>query len=321
MIPREWLEVAAERICSHIRRTDLTYIPDTDLYIKWENHQVTGSFKIRGALNRVLSLEPWERERGLVAASAGNHGQGVAFAGKLVDAAVIIFASENASPMKIAAMRDLGAEVRLVPGMYGDAEQAGLAYAKETGAAWISPYNDPQVIAGAGTIGLELCRELPGLDNAAWIVPVGGGGLISGIGAAIDDYHPRPRLIGAQSQASPFMHDLYKTGSQDNTVELDSLADGLAGSVEPGSVTIAMVQKMVDEFILVTEEEIAQAITFSWHNYGERIEGASAAALAAVLSGKVDQRPAVVLISGGNIQEETLQNILARTASIDGLHD
>lgn len=310
MIPREWLEEAAERICSHISFTELSYFPEQDIYIKWENHQVTGSFKIRGALNRVLSLEPWELEHGLVAASAGNHGQGVAYAGKLVGAKVIIFASDHASPMKLEAMRQLGAEVRLVPGLYGDAELAGIAYAKESGAAWISPYNDPQVIAGQGTIGLELCKDLPPLENAVWIVPVGGGGLISGIGAALDSYRPQPRLIGTQSVTSSFMHDLFYSGSQDETIEYPSLADGLAGTVEPGSVTIPMIRQMVDDIVLVTEKEIAQAVVFCWRNYNERIEGSAAAALAAVLTGKVSQRPAVVIISGGNIQEETLQEIL-----------
>lgn len=313
MIPREWLEEAAERICSHIKHTELSYIPENDLYIKWENHQLTGSFKIRGALNRILSLEPWEREKGIVTASAGNHGQGAAFAGRLVGTKVTVFASEHASPLKVAAMQSLGADLHLVPGEYGDAEVAGLDYAKQTGSVWVSPYNDPQVIAGQGTVGLELCQDLPPLDQAAWIVPVGGGGLISGIGAALESYYPHPKLIGVQSEASPFMRDLFLTGSQDHSVELPSLADGLAGSVESGSVTIPMVKTLVDEIVLVSEEQIAQAVAFSWRNYAERIEGSAACALAAVLYGKIPARPAVVVISGGNIQEQTLQEILSRT--------
>lgn len=313
MIPREWLEEAAERIHSHVQHTPLSYIPENDLYIKWENHQRTGSFKIRGALNRVLTLEPWERERGLVCASAGNHGQGVAYAGRLVNAPVIVFASDHAAPMKVAAMRELGADVRLVPGQYGDAERTAITYAKETGAAWVSPYNDPQVIAGQATIGLELCRDLPNLAQSTWIVPVGGGGLIAGIAASLAEFYPRPQLIGVQSEASPFMRDLFLTGSQDATIELPSLADGLAGAVEPGSVTIAMVQNMVDDIVLVSEAQIASAIALSYRQYDERIEGSAACALAAVLSGQVSERPAVVVITGGNIQEETLQAILSTT--------
>src|SRR5690606_6892457 len=153
--PFIWLQEAARRIAPHIRVTPLMHDAENDLYLKWENQQVTGSFKARGAINKVLLLQDWEREQGLVTASAGNHGQGLALAGKIVGAPVTIFASEHASPKKVAAMRALEAEVRLVPGGYGEAEQAGVEYARQHNATWVSPYNDGQVIAGQGTLALE----------------------------------------------------------------------------------------------------------------------------------------------------------------------
>lgn len=310
MIPPNWLEDAAERIAPYIRQTPITYIPQEDLFVKWENHQVTGSFKVRGAFNKILCLEEWERAHGLVTSSAGNHGQGVAMAGKQVGSKVTVFASEHAVPAKIEAMRALGAQVILVPGGYGDAEKASLEYAKASGAIWISPYNDGQVIAGQGTLGMEIYRELPPLRESTWVIPAGGGGLVSGIGAALEDINPHPHLVAAQSDASPFLFSLFQHNTQDGVTELDSLADGLAGPVEPGSLTIPLVRQYVDEFVLVSENEIARAIAFCWQQYSEKIEGSAAAALAAVLFHKVKSRPAVVLISGGNIQPELHAQII-----------
>jgi threonine dehydratase len=309
-IPYPWLEAAYERILPHIQRTPLTYDHQNGLYLKWENHQVTGSFKVRGAINKILSLQTWEHQRGLVTASAGNHGQGVALAGKLTGSTVLVFASEHASPAKILSMRSLGAEVRLVLGGYGEAERAGLVYSSSTGAIWISPYNDGQVIAGQATLAIEMLEQLPSLSQSTWIVPAGGGGLVSGIGAVLEKIHPRPRLVAVQSSASSFLHSFYHHGTQQGIVELPSLADGLAGPVEDGSVTIPLVKKYVDDFILVSEESIAKAISHAWRYYHECIEGSAAVALAAVLDGKVTDRPAVILMTGGNIQPELHQQII-----------
>jgi threonine dehydratase len=311
MIPVEWLNQAVERIAPHIHRTPLSYDSQNDLYLKWENHQITGSFKARGALNKVLSLQDWERQRGLVTASAGNHGQGVAFAGKLCGMRVIVFASEHATPSKVEAMQTLGAEVRLVPGGYGEAEQAGLQYAARSGATWVSAYNDGQVIAGQGTLGLEILEQWKDTRLPTWVVPAGGGGLIAGIGAAICMASSGgAKLVAVSSDASPFLHGLYHTGSQEGIVELPSLADGLAGPVEPGSITIPLAQKYIDEFVLVTEDEIHNAIAFTWQCYKERIEGSAATALAAVLYGKISARPAIVVLTGGNIQPEVHARII-----------
>jgi len=310
LIPLTWFEQAATRISPYIKHTPLTHDAVLDLYFKWENHQVTGSFKARGALNKVLSLHEWERKNGLVTASAGNHGQGVALAGELCATPVIVFASEHAVPDKIKAMQQLGAEVRLVKGGYGEAEAAGIAYAEQVGATWISPYNDGTVIAGQGTLALEVQQDLEGNSPKVWVVPAGGGGLVSGMGVVLASQKVRPDIIAVQSEASQFLHAIYRTGTQDGTVELDSLADGLAGPVEVGSVTIPLVQKYVTDFVLVNEQEIAQAIAFAWKHYNERIEGSAAVALAAVLTGKVSQRPAVIVITGGNIQADVHSRIV-----------
>jgi threonine dehydratase len=305
MIPPEWLDQAARRLQGQIEQTPLTYDPELKLYLKWENRQQTGSFKIRGALNKILALEPWERQRGLVTASAGNHGQGVAYAARMLEAHSIVFASEHAVPAKVNAMRALGAEVRLVPGGYEAAERAGLAFAVGSGATWISPYNDAQVIAGQATLGLELAQQLPAQDfPRAVIVPVGGGGLIAGMGMALQHMDPRPQLVGAQSVASPFFHALFTRGSQAGVLERESLADGLAGAVEDGSITVPLARHWADAFVLVKEEEIAAAVVFAWRRYGEKIEGAAGAALAAALYSPGIEKPAAVILSGGNIQPE-----------------
>lgn len=318
MIPEIWFQEAQKRISPYIRQTPLTYDPELDIFIKWENHQVTGSFKVRGALNKILTLSAWERDQGIVAASAGNHGQGVALASKLTGASAIIFASEHAAPVKLEAMRQLGADVRLVPGGYGEAEASGLAHAKLTGSTWVSPYNDGQIIAGQGTIGLETIQQLEIPGSYTWIMPVGGGGLLSGIGMAINSgaYESsqatrQHKLIGSQSTNSKFMHHLFYQSTQEGVQDLPSLADGLSGPVETNSVTIPIVRKLAEAIVLVTEDEIQYAIKYAWDRFGERIEGSAAAALAAISSGQVSKRPAVVIITGGNIQPEIHNRIIS----------
>ncbi len=310
LIPYSWFEQAKKRISPYIKKTPLTYDGKNRLYLKWENHQVTGSFKARGALNKILALQEWELQKGLVTASAGNHGQGVALAGKIRQAPVIVFASEHAQPNKLQAMRDLGADIRLVPGGYGEAEQAGISYAAATGATWISPYNDGMIIAGQGTIAMEIKHELVDISSLTWVVPAGGGGLISGIGCALQDVNPSSRLIAVQSEASPFLYNIYQHGTQDGVQDLPSLADGLAGRIEDSSVTIPIVKNYVTDFILVTEPEIRRAIKYAWITYHERIEGSAAAALAAVISQRVTDRPALVVLTGGNIDLKTHAQII-----------
>jgi threonine dehydratase len=315
MIPLNWLQGAAERIAPFTQVTPLTYDPDYNLYLKWENHQVTGSFKVRGAFNKVLILEDWEQEAGLLAASAGNHGQGVALAGKTINASVTIYASDQAAPAKLEAMRELGAQVNLVAGGYGEAEKAALAHAARSGATWISPYNDGHVISGQGTVGLEIIQQLGAypdlrISETTWVVPCSGGGLISGIGAAISSLPTPPRLVGVQAENAAFTHALFHSGSQSGIQDHQTLADGLSGPVEENSITIPLIRQYADDFILVSEDEIKEAIIFAWKRYTERIEGSAAVVLAAILTKKIDP-PAVIVISGGNISARDHKNIIA----------
>lgn len=330
MIPAEWIDQADERIAPHIVRTPLTHDAARNLYVKWENRQKTGSFKARGALNKILVLEPWERAAGIVTASAGNHGQGVALAGQLTGARVTCFVSEHALPVKLDAIRALGAEIVAVAGGYPEAEAAGRKFASINRKTWVSPYNDGPVIAGQGTIGLELIGssplsgEAPGAKPATILVPVSGGGLIAGIGAALKRLSPRPRLVGVQPETAPFMHGLFYRGSQDGIPDLPSLADGLTGAVEADSVTIPMVKQLVDEILLVSEEEIAAAVAFAFTEYGETAEPSGAVTLAAALrdlerkdtspggtAAGWHPAPRVAIVSGGNIQPEVHARILA----------
>lgn len=309
MLPYNWLTEARQRIAPYIHETPITYDAALDIYLKWESEQITGSFKARGALNKVLSLQPWEAERGIVAASAGNHGQGVALAARLVGAKAVIFASAQAVPAKLEAMRALGAELKLVAGGYSAAEKAGLEYAQANQMTWVSPYNDGQVIAGQGTIALEALAQAPHLDQAAWVAPVSGGGLLAGIGIGLSYTAPKAHLIGVQSEASPFMHALFYQNTQAGVVEQDSLADGLAGAVEEGSITIPLVRRTARAIVLVSEPAVRDAIGYAWRVLGHKIEGSAAVGLAAVMTGKITQRPALVVISGGNIQPEIFREI------------
>ena len=313
MIPFEWLERARARIEPYVLRTPLTTDAGRDLHFKWENRQRTGSFKARGAFNKVLGLEPWEREAGLVAVSAGNHGQGVALAAQLSRTTVQVFVPQGTVRKKVDAMRALGAEVIFVQGGYGEAEIAGRDYATTHAKTWISPYDDGQVIAGQGTIALEALEQLA-QDVSTWVVPVGGGGLISGIGAGLKHLAPHVRLVGVQSEASAFAYNLFHRGTQAGVADLPSLADGLAGSVAEDSVTIPVMRDLLDDFVLVSEADIGRAMAFAWTEYGETIEGSSATALAALLTRCVQDRPALAVITGGNVQPDTHAALVARYA-------
>lgn len=314
MIPPEWIELAYQRIRSYLYTTPLTYNPNLKVYFKWENQQQTGSFKLRGALNKILSLPEWERNRGLVAASAGNHGAGLAFACKLVGAKATIFVPESAPKVKVNRIQALGAQVENVAGGYTETERLAIQYAKDTQQSYISPYNDVQIIAGQGTIALETLKELGENEVKTWLVPVGGGGLISGIGAALRAYLPKssslPQLVGVQSEASPYMEQILNTGSQDHVSERPSLADGLSGAVEANSVTIPLVKEYVNSILLVSEEAIREAIHYAWHQYHQVIEGSAAVVLAAILSGLKVEKPALLIISGGNIDPTLHRSIV-----------
>ncbi len=312
MIPSEWFQQALDRIRPHVKITPLTHDPELDCFFKWENQQTTGSFKLRGAVNKAFSLQDWELEKGLVAASAGNHGLGLAYASQLRGASVTVFASEHAVPSKVTAMQKMGAQVRLVPGGYAQAEAQAILFSQENDKTWVSPYNDSQVIAGQATVAMETLVQNPRLIETAWVIPVGGGGLISGMGAFLKNlpvHGISPVIIGVQPEASPYFHSLFYQGSQENVIESPTLADGLAGAIEPGSLTIPIMKRTVDEVVLVSEESISRAIAYAWRVYEQKIEGSAAVTLAAVLDGRISIRPLVLVMTGGNIQAETLSLI------------
>jgi threonine dehydratase len=314
VIPLEWLHAARERIEGLVKETPLTYDDALGVFFKWENHQITGSFKIRGAANKVLSLQDWERENGVTTCSAGNHGQGVALVAQRVGTTCEVYTSSHAVPIKIAAMEALGANVHLVDGDYVAAEKTAIKQAEQSGKVFISPYNDVQVIAGQGTLGLELQRQSDGLKGIqSIVVPVGGGGLLAGIGGSLESLTVKPRLIGAQSETSPYMHSLFNTGTQDGVIERDSLADGLAGEVDHQSITIPLVDYYADEIVLVTENEIRDAIIYVWKTHHQIIEGSAAVSVAAVLAKKVSTLPAIIIVTGGNIQPALHKSIIQGT--------
>lgn len=320
MIPSEWVDQADARIAPHIVRTPLTHDAARNLFIKWENRQKTGSFKARGALNRILAMTENERAAGIITASAGNHGQGVALAGQLTGARVTCFVSEHAAPVKVNAIRVLGAEIVAVQGGYPEAEAAGRKFAEQNHKTWVSPYNDEWVIAGQGTVALEVVDQIANLIEAAdrniisIYVPLSGGGLIAGIGLAVARLSPRPRLVGVQPETAPFMHGLFYHGSQDDIPDLPSLADGLTGAVEAESITISMVKDLVDEIVLVSEEEIARAVAFAYYQYNEIIEPSGAVTIAAALRNVSEKKIQLAIVSGGNIQPEIHARIVAQYA-------
>ena len=290
---------AYSRIQSHLVRTPLIQDAPHHLWLKCEQLQTTGSFKWRGALSKLSSLQPGQT---VVTASTGNHGMGVVKAADLYGMNVIVFLPVNASPRKKDKLIQSGVEIIQVEGDSLAAEMAGKKYAEDHGFAWVSPYNDPQVIAGQGTIGLELLEQLPKIDRV--YVTVGGGGLISGIAGYIKAQSPDTEIIGCQPLHSPEMYLSVLAGHVVNAPEeLPTLSDGSAGPLEPDSITFPICQKLIERFILVTEEEIREAIRDIFRNHSAIIEGAAGVAYAAALkdTDRSAEDISVVVLCGGNI--------------------
>jgi threonine dehydratase len=295
------VELADGLLAAHLPASPLHWAAGGRLALKDEGRLPTGSFKVRGALNRLLTDAELARRRGVVAASAGNHGMGVAYAARLVGAAATIVVPRAAVAVKVDGIRALGAEVIAADGGYAAAEALGLHLAKQRGAVWVSPYNDPCVIAGQGVVGLELLRQLEeagqgSLDEV--YVPVGGGGLIAGIGLVLRKRSPATRVVGAQPEASPFMAVAFGGGDRRAVIERPTAADGLAGDVEAGSLTIPLVRRVVDAMVLVSERQICEAAAWAWEQTALRIEPSAAVALAAFLA--CGQGRSAVILSGGN---------------------
>jgi len=308
---------AYDRLKKRVRHSELIYshyyseqlgIP---LYLKCENLQRTGSFKIRGALNFMTS-QPRERlSKGVITASAGNHAQGVAFSADLLSVAATVYMPEITPPQKVQATRDYGADVVLTGRNFDEACAAAVAAQQQSGALFVHPFDDELVMAGQGTIALEILEELPDLRNI--IIPVGGGGLIAGMAAALRERVPHVRIIGVESVAAPSMAASFAAGEPVEQPVRVTLADGIAVK-RPGSKTVPVICELVDEIIQVQEEDIALAIVALLEKTKMLVEGAGAVTMAAVLNHRIPdlEGKTVCLLSGGNIDVKTIAQVVER---------
>lgn len=298
---------AYSRIESHVTRTRLIHDSHFNAWLKCENEQKTGSFKWRGALSK-LSLFP--SGQSIVTASTGNHGLGVANAAVLFELNAKIFIPASASPRKIEKLKSLGAELVLVDGDSLDAEMQGKAYATQHSLPWVSPYNDPDVIAGQGTIGVELDQDLEHIDKV--YITVGGGGLISGIASWLKTHNPSIEIIGCQPVNSPEMYLSILSGKVVTAPEsLPTLSDGSAGPLEEDSITFGICNEVIDRFIVVTESEIEVAIKYLYEHHQLVVEGAAGVAMASMMKDPTRQSndKSVVILCGGNIDPKIHQQI------------
>jgi len=305
---------AAERIQPYVTRTPLersatlSTLIGQDVWLKLECFQRTGSFKLRGALNALQSLPEDQRRKGVVTASAGNHGLGVARAAAVLGTKATVVVPETASQAKIDALQHSGAELQLHGANYDAAEAAGRELARERQLAFISAYNDPDVVAGGGTIALEILDELP--TTRTLVVPAGGGGLIGGIGLAAHglDAH-NLTVCGVQSEASPALHAAKRAGRLVRVEIKDSLADGLAGNVEPDSITLDLIKNYVADIVLVSEEDIARGMKFALEHEHVLIEGSAAVGIAALQTHALElpRGPVVVVLTGRNVAASVLR--------------
>lgn len=298
-----------------IRRTDLINAPninpESHIYLKPENLQVTGSFKVRGACFKMSQLTEEEKAKGVVACSAGNHAQGVALAAATQGIRSLICLPDNAPISKVEATKRYGADVCLVEGVYDDAYQKAIRLRDEKGYTFVHPFDDEDVIAGQGTIGLELLQQLPEVD--AVIVPIGGGGLISGVGFAIKSLNPSVKIYGVQASGAPSMLNSIERGKIERMAFVRTIADGIAVK-EPGVYTFDYCRKYVDEIVTVTDDEISTAILALIEQHKLIAEGAGAVAVAAAMFNKVPVKgkKVICLVSGGNIDVTILSRVIGR---------
>lgn len=309
---------AAERIGGLVERTELlrseTFSADVgaNVFFKLENLQKTGSFKLRGATNRLMTLAEGERSKGCVAASSGNHGAAVACAMQTLGASGVIFVPEQTSEAKVSKIRSYGGDVRYFGTDGLDTEQHAREYAEQNGMRYLSPYNDRHVVAGQGTCGVEILQQLPDLD--AIFIAVGGGGLIGGVGSVVKAQNPAIKIYGCQPKASAVMAHSVDAGEILDLPSDPTLSDGTAGGIEAGALTFPLNQAVVDEFITVEESQIAAAMRLYMGREQHTIEGAAGVAVAGLLANKdrIRGQNVVVIICGGNIAEDRLASIMER---------
>lgn len=313
----ELIVEAQDRLRKRVRHTELISSNHFSrqlgypLLLKCENLQTTGAFKLRGAMNFMTARDRSELAQGVTAASAGNHAQGVAYAADLLGVAARIFMPESTPPQKVQSTRELGAEVVLTGANFDESFAAAQADSQANGTVFIHPFDDPLVMAGQGTIGLEILKDLPDLANI--VVPIGGGGLLAGIAVAIKEQHPQVRIIGVETAAAPCMYRAVHDNQISEVPLSVTIADGIAVK-KAGQQTMPIIRDLVDELVLVEEEEIALAIVALLEKRKLLVEGAGAVTLAALLNNKVAQvrGKTVCLLSGGNIDVRTLALVVER---------
>ncbi len=307
-----------------IRKTDIIYSPvfsaeyGSEVYLKTENLQVTGSFKVRGAYYKISQLTEEEKAKGVIACSAGNHAQGVALASKKFGIKSIICMPDGAPISKVEATKSYGAEVVLVPGVYDDAHNEAERLKEENGYTLIHPFDDEDVIAGQGTIGVEILQQLKDAD--AIIVPVGGGGLVSGVAFAVKSINPKVKVYGVQASGAPSMINSLEHKRVEILPSVSTVADGIAVK-EPGALTFELCSKYVDGIVSVDDDQVSAAILALIEKQKMIAEGAGAVSLAAVMFGKIPDikgKKVVCLISGGNIDVTILSRVIDRGLLMGG---
>ena len=312
---------AAYTLKDAVRKTDLIMAPSlsgkNQVYLKTENLQMTGSFKLRGAYYKISQLSEEEKSRGIIACSAGNHAQGVALAAQKFNIPAIICMPDGAPISKVEATKAYGAEICLVKDTYDDAYAKAVELQQEKGYTFIHPFDDEDVIAGQGTIGLEILDQLDDVD--AIVVPIGGGGLISGVAAAVKQLRPQCKIYGVQAAGAPSMYQSVKAHSKQALDSVSTFADGIAVKV-PGDNTYELVSKYVDEIVTVTEDEIAAAILKLMEKQKLVAEGAGAVPVAAVMFDKIplEGKKVVCIVSGGNIDVNILNGVITRGLQMSG---
>jgi threonine dehydratase len=317
------VEEARERIRSQIYLSPLSYsetisrMTGNRVFFKLDNLQMTGSFKERGALNRLLTLTTDEARRGVIAASAGNHGMAVAFHSRRLEVQSTIVMPVHAPLIKVGRVRDYGAQTVLHGADYDGAFTEAQRLSQEKGLTFLHAFNDPAIIAGQGTIGLELYEQNPGLDTL--IVPVGGGGLIAGIAVALKVLNPRVRIVGVQAEAIPSMKAALTKGAPTRLAPATTIADGIAVR-KVGETALELVKQYVDEIVTVSEGEIANAVLLLLEIEKTVAEGAAAASLAALINKKVDltDKNVALIVSGGNIDVNLISRIIEKGLIQDG---
>ena len=308
--------LAANRIASYIRETPLDYSPyfseltGANVYLKLENLQHTCSFKLRGAFNKLLSLSEEDRAAGGVAASSGNHGAAIAYAMNALGISGTIFVPEQTSPTKVDAIKRAGGDVRFFGTDGLDTETHAREYAGQHGMVYLSPYNDLDVIAGQGTCGVEIVKQLSNVD--AIFIAVGGGGLISGVGSFLKSVNPSLTVVACQPAASAVMTESVRAGKILDLPSDPTLSDGTAGGIEADAITFDICREITDEFVVVSEEQIAEAMRGFIDSHHMLIEGAAGVAIAGLLASghKYKGKNVVVIICGGNISRETLKKVI-----------